>query len=478
VLQMKSERDFPPYLIIIVPLVIGLVFSLEPRPIALQKDLTAALQTAASPSAAMQANHLQDILTWEPWRTDLWETVGQKSLDGGDPAAAIKAFQTAEWFDRLSPEGWISLGDAFLAAGDWQKAVSAWQDVLTSTPGDDLFNRVLTQQWNHQDYPDALQTALSWWANEPKNSQAAFKAGLLECVENPPEALKYLANAAGLDSKLSSQVDFLIKAVNGAYQQSHEGYRRVMVGRALANLGYWDLAQRSFADATTASPDYAEGWAFLGEALQQLNQDGTAELKKAQSLDPTSIIVKALTALWDRRNNQIDAAFTELKQIAQLQPDQAIWQIELGNTTALTGDLYASLQYYQHATELEPANPQTWMALGNFSVVNFMQLREVGLPAARTALNLTSTDSPALDLMGRVMMDLEDMVSAERFLQQAVDKDASSAAAQLHLGQLYLQENQPEKAYPHLKLASQLAGSDGSTRTLANRLLVRYFGGQ
>jgi len=75
-------------------------------------------------------------------------------------------------------------------------------------------------------------------------------------------------------------------------------------------------------------------------------------------------------------------------------------------------------------------------------------------------------------------MDLEDMVSAERFLQQAVDKDASSAAAQLHLGQLYLQENQPEKAYPHLKLASQLAGSDGSTRTLANRLLVRYFGGQ
>ena len=141
------------------------------------------------------------------------------------------------------------------------------------------------------------------------------------------------------------------------------------------------------------------------------------------------------------------------------------------------GDLYGSLQYYQHATELEPSNPQTWMALGNFSVINFLQLQEVGLPAARTALTLTSNSAQALDLMGRVMIGLEDMVSAERFLQQAIDKDASFAAAQLHLGQLYLQENQPEKAYAPLKIASQLAGSDGMTRMLANRLLDRYFGG-
>ena len=421
---------------------------------------------------------MQDVLAWEPWRSDLWELTGKKALEGGDAAAAIKDLQMAAGLGLLSSQGQRSLGDAFLAAGDWQKAVATWQELLNSgqDPTDDLFSQVLTQQWNHQAFTDALQTALAWSAKDAQNSQAAFKAGLLECVENPPDALKYLAQAASLDSSLSAQVDALSKAITNAYLQSYEGYRRVIVGRALASLGYWDLAQRSFEVATTVSPDYAEGWAFLGEAHQQLNQDGAEELKKAQALDPSSIIVKALTALWDRRNNRIDAAFAELKQIAELQPDQAIWQIELGNTAVLMGDLSTSLQYFQSATEIEPSNPQTWMALGNFSAVNQMQLQDVGLPAARTALALTSNGAPALDLMGRVMVGLEDMVSAERFLQQAIEKDDHFAAAQLHLGQLYLQENQPEKAYTPLTLASQSAGSDAETGMLAKRL-DRYFGG-
>jgi cytochrome c-type biogenesis protein CcmH/NrfG len=70
------------------------------------------------------------------------------------------------------------------------------------------------------------------------------------------------------------------------------------------------------------------------------------------------------------------------------------------------------------------------------------------------------------------------MDSAERFLQQAIEKDASFAAAHLHLGQLYLQQNQIEKAYQPLESAFQMAGNDAETGLLAKRLLVRYFGGQ
>ena len=118
------------------------------------------------------------------------------------------------------------------------------------------------------------------------------------------------------------------------------------------------------------------------------------------------------------------------------------------------------------------------MALGEFCAENQMQVSEVGLPAARSALTLTSNSAPALDLMGRMMIALGDTDSAERFLQQAIEKDASFAAAHLHLGQLYLQQNQIEKAYQPLESASQMAGNDAETGLLAKRLLVRYFGGQ
>ena len=477
---MKNEKEFPLALILLIPLLSGLVFSFAPRPGAFQQELAAFRQAQNNGSDSGMVEHLHVVLAWEPWRTDLWELAGQKALEAGDAATAIKDLRTSAGLGLLHAQGWKALGDAYLRTGDWQQAISAWQELIKNgqDSGNDMLKQILVQQWNHQAFAEALQTAKNWLVKEPQSAQAAFKVGLLESVENPLDAPDYLVKSAALDSSLTAQVEVLTNAIHTAYLETHEGYRRVIVGRALGSLGYWDLAVRSFETATISSPDYAEGWAFLGEARQHLGQDGTEALNKAQALDPSSIIVKALTALWNRRNNRIDAAFAQLKEIAALQPDQVIWQIELGNTTALMGDLYLALQYYQNATGAEPSNPQTWMALGEFCAENQMQVSEVGLPAARSALTLTSNSAPALDLMGRMMIALGDKDSAERFLQQAIEKDASFAAAHLHLGQLYLQQNQIEKAYQPLESAFQMAGNDAETGLLAKRLLVRYFGGQ
>jgi hypothetical protein len=60
------------------------------------------------------------------------------------------------------------------------------------------------------------------------------------------------------------------------------------------------------------------------------------------------------------------------------------------------------------------------MALGEFCAVNQIQLREVGIPDARSMLTLTSNSTPALDLMGQKIIALGDMDSAERFLQHTI----------------------------------------------------------
>ena len=477
---MRTTKEFPLWILLVIPILAGLAFGFGPRPESLQKNLDAARQFQGDVNPAAEAAQIQGVLVWEPWRYSLWELTGMKAWEAGDGQAAITAFQTAAAFGVLSDTGRKTLGDAYLAAGDWQQAVSTWQKLVGAEKMDSssLDKQILEQQISHHAFNDALATAQAWVIRAPQSGEAAFQAGLLESITNPPDARSYFSQALRLDSSLAAQIDILQKSIDNAYLETHAGYRRLVVGRALASLGYWNLAEQSFNLGTQEAPDYAEGWAWLGEARYQLGQDGTSELKKAQVLDPNSITVRALVALWDRRNNQTAAAFAQLQEIARLQPEEVTWQIELGNTAAQLGDLYAAYAYYQHATELGQTDPQTWLALAEFSAVHQFQPREIGLPAARNALALTSNSAQALDLMGQVMVALEDMDSAERFLQQAIQKDAGYAAAHLHLGQLYLQQKQMDKAYAALHQAARLAEKTSDTGVMANRLLVRYFGGQ
>lgn len=476
---MQSEKEFPLGLVLAIPLLVGLAFNFAPRSQPLEAEIQAAQKATSYHSPAGVVQHLNAILAWEPWRTSLWLEAGLSANEAQDFPAAVRYFQAAAKFGELSNAGRVALGDAYLQSGDWRQAISTWLALVSAGQGEDsLFERILSAQWNHQLFEDAAHTANLWHAKSPQNAQAAFKAGLLASVVDPTKAAAHLGEAARLEPALASQAGSLQAAIATAYQSDHAGYQRVVIGRALANLGYWDLARLSFDAATKLVPEYAEGWAFLGEAQEQLDQDGSQALKQAEALDPNSVIVKALYALWNRQNNQLEAALEQLRQIASAEPGQAVWQIEMGKTTALMGDTGAALAYFQRATVLEPSNPQAWLALADFSAVHQVQTREVGLPAARQALVLAPESAPALDLMGRVMLVLEDMKSAERFLQLAIEKDAGYAAAQLHLAQLYLQENQAPLAYPFLSRAVELAGNDSQTGLLAKRLLSQYFGGQ
>ncbi len=462
-----------------MPLLIGLGLSFSVLPHKLQSEIQAARSADQNQNPAAEADHLGQLLNWEPWRVDLWEIAGKMALEAGKYPQAISFLRPADSLHALSIEGKQALGEAYLDSDDWRQAVSTWQALAASGKmGEDLWQKILDQQWQHQAFAEGLLTARAWQAQFPQSAQAAFNTGLLECLEDPPAALATLAQASALDPDLTSKVETLRTAISTAYQEQHEGYRRVMIGRALASLDYWDLARASFELATSLTPDYAEGWAFLGEAKQQLGEDGSQDLKHAAELDPNSLLVKALLALWNRDNGHPEEAMTLLKQVAALEPKRALWQMDLGDTAAIMGDLYSALQYYQQATQLEPENAQTWLALGDFSITHLLQPREIGLPAARQALILTSNGAPALDLMGRAMLALEDADSAERFLQQALEKDGAYAAARLHLAQLYISQNQMERAYPLLNEAVKLAGKDTETELLAKRLLARYFGGQ
>jgi Flp pilus assembly protein TadD len=251
-------------------------------------------------------------------------------------------------------------------------------------------------------------------------------------------------------------------------------YQLLVSGRALGALGNWDLAVEAFRKAIAVRADYAEAWAWLGEAKQQQGQDGSVEIARAIALNPDSALVESLYGLYLQRQKQPKQALAAIQKAAALEPDNPGWQMALGEAYEETGDLISALKYYQNATELSPDDATFWRALAEFSLRNNLDLAGTGLPAASRLVELAGNDWQSDDIAGQILLETDDLVGAEALLKKAIELDSSQAAPFLHLGLLYMQTGDRAAALASLNQA-KASDPNGSIGWQANRLLEQYF---
>jgi len=281
--------------------------------------------------------------------------------------------------------------------------------------------------------------------------------------------------AAQINPKLDPSVQSLRSALNAASLADNSAYELLVSGRALGALGNWELAAEAFRNAIAVQADYAEAWAWLGEAKQQQGQDGSVEIKKALAFQPDSAMVESLYALYLQRQKQPIQALAAMQKAAALEPADPGWQMALGEAYELTGDLVSALKYYQSATNLAPNEPSFWRALAEFSLRNNLDLAGTGLPAARRLVELAKTDWRSDDIAGQILLETNDTVGAEALLKKAIELDPTQAAPFLHLGLLYMQTGDRTAAFSYLNQAKSGFDPDGSISWQASRLLEQYF---
>lgn len=438
-------------------------------------DLEYAQSAVAADDTGPASEALIRVANAQPWRKELWQQAGEYAYNAGDITGAISMLEKARAEHLISAEGLVVLGDAYLQNGDHLAAIRAWKAAIrTGATVEGAFERIYTQQRAQNDLIAARLTLEDWLVRHPGNMEPLYQTGLLLSVLEPEQALPVLLEASDRDPDYSSRVETLRKGLNLALAAKDPVLARMQVGRSLATLGEWDLARVCFEEAAQLDPSYAEAWAFLGEARQQIQQEGYEDLQRAAALSPDSVVVQALLSVYYRRQGEPERAVEYLDRIIAHEPDQALWQLEMGNTLAEGGDLVAAQKYFMMAAELEPDTPVYWMELARFSVVYGADVRGVALPAAREALQLAPENPAVLDMNGQVMFQLGDLASAERFLQRTLEIDSAYAPAHLHLGQVYLQWKRMEAARTHLSNAARLSGG-GQVGQTANRLLERYF---
>ncbi len=417
-------------------------------------------------------------------RPELWESAGHNAFQAGKIAEAIQYFEQAAALDRLSFGGWKELGQAYLDSGEPSKASQAWQvGIALHGPDADVLERLAQVRLEMGNFSGAIRALQESAVMHPEEAPLHYKLGLVQAAFSPEECVQTLDRAAELDPAYAQTATMLRRAVTSARRAEDPVYTLLEAGRALAALGEWGMAFQAFGRAALSRPDYAEAWAYLGEARQHPGEGsllplpapaapdaGFGDLQKAITLNPSSTAAKTLMALYWTRQGRHDLALEMLNQAVAQDPENVALLVQQATELAANGRFEEAQQAYIKMIELthgDPAYRRYWI---EFMLHYNVEVERLALPAARQLAVEYPKDAAVLDLMGQVFLRLGDLESAGRFLQRALAIEAESAAIHLHLGQLYLLQSNTAAARAELQQVLELEPS-GPLATVAQRLL-------
>lgn len=424
----------------------------------------------SSTSYAASAAHYQIAAQRIPWRADLYELAGHAYYYAKDYVQADAAYQKALDHKAISPEGWVAWGDVNYLQRDLQRATEIWEQALQQeNSSEHLYSRLAEIYQSKGEPSKAAETLQKYVSAHPEDASAHYRLGLLLAISDPDRALTELLSASQLDPALAPAVQTLRTTLNLAALDDSASKRSVTIGRGLGLVGEWRLARIAFEAAVHADEKNAEAWAWLGEANQQMGEEGAPQLDQAIQLNPDSPTARGLRGLYYQRTGNFREALDEFRAAARLEPENGMWYVSMGETHAKLGDLIRALEAYQKATSLAPEDPGYWRLLAIFCAQNNVNVRDVGVPAAQKAVVLAGEDAASLDVLGWLLTLDARYEEASRMLTRALELDPKYGPAHLHLGMLYMQTNDRTSAYDHLVQARDLGNEE------ARMILNQYF---
>ena len=427
-------------------------------------------KASTSTSYAEAAGHYQRAAQRIPWRPDLYELSGHAHYHAKDYVQADAAYQKAFQHQAVSPEGWVAWGDVNYLRDDPQRAAEIWEQALEQeNASEHLYSRLAEIYQSNGELSKAAETLQKYVDAHPEDASARYRLGLLLALSDPNRALTELLSASQLDPQFDPAVQTLRTALNLAALNDSASARSVTIGRGLGLVGEWRLARIAFEAAVHADEKNAETWAWLGEANQQMGEEGAEQLDQAIQLNPDSPTARGLRGLYYQRTGNFREALDEFQAAARLEPENGMWYVSMGETHAKLGDLIRALEAYQKATSLAPEDPGYWRLLAIFCAQNNVNVRDVGVPAAQKAVVLAGEDAASLDVLGWLLTLDARYEEASRMLTRALELDPQSGSAHLHLGMLHMQTNDRASAYDHLIRARDLGNKE------AELILNQYF---
>ncbi|MBL8101944.1 MAG: tetratricopeptide repeat protein [Anaerolineales bacterium] len=425
----------------------------------------------ASQNYAKASEYYQQAARLLPWRTDLSEKAGIAAYASNDYSTAIAYLRKPL---PRTEQGWLALGNSYLNMNETTSALQAYQQGLRFYDSASLYSGLAFIYRGQKDWPaerDALQNQLRL---DISDAYTHYRLGLLLTFLAPQQALSELTLASSLDPETDSAVQTLTAALNLSATQPDASEQMLTIGRALGLVQEWELSLAAFEKAIELDGENAEAWAWLGEAKQQIGQNGSVELDRALTLDHKSVIVRALRGLYWNRQGKYEQMRAEYALAAEFDPANPAWQASLGDAYLKLGDLASALNSYQRAAELAPTDPTYWRLLAVFCAENGIHVEDIGLPAAQNAAQLAPNDPFALDTLGWAYLSSGRYANAEQTLLDVISSYPNHFPAYIHLAMTHLAQGNRAAAFNQLTFVRD-ADAGGNYAALADEMLKQYF---
>jgi tetratricopeptide (TPR) repeat protein len=472
IIQMKPEYSS---LILRFLLVVMILFLLRPAvidsriPDALKKA-NYLMMNGRLEEAETQLEWVKSIESWQklPWVDLAQRYIGQKKYD-----RSINILEPISRDSNLDAAGWLALSKGYEHGGlpsQMEKALLSL--IALKEPGEATESgyRMLVKLFRSENqFEEALQYQTELVQFAPDKHEYLFDKVLLMLSLDVDSGLKEWVSVTGKPDWLA-QVG---SQINAADLETNEPVRVVKIGRAFGGINQWDLAEFWLQKAVNLSPEYAEAWAFLAEARQQRGLSGKDQITRALELASDSPGVRALAALYFRRQMEFPRAIALLQKNINDQPSESTWYLEIASILGETGKMENAVLMYQKAIELAPLDYSKQTALARFCIQYEYQINDLGLPAAKKAVELAVNSPEAQDINGQTLSALGHTEDANRAYSVALSLNPDYAPTWLHIGQASISSGDFKLAKEALQKAVSISGISMEGQ-IARRLLEQY----
>jgi tetratricopeptide (TPR) repeat protein len=415
-------------------------------------------------------SELEAALEFEPALAALHPAAAELALLSDLPARALAHVDAADALLPPDPERLCLRVEALHQQGEFPATALLGSDIRSSCQAElPLLHRWVDRLWEAHRYRDALSLLDELEAAGESTILELRQQALAASVYRPASAAAALRRALAGASAPNALLEALAEIQVPQGDESMAPYY-ASVGGELARHGQWGLAQEALQAALAEEPNLAIARAYLGMAIEQLRGDGWPQIWGAVLTDPSSSAVwTVLGGFWLERDD-VERALSAYQQAERLDPGNAAAAAGLGGALTSAGRINEAAEAYLRAARNGKEDPALWILLARFSLAWDFDVISVGLPAARNAVAISTSNPEALASLGYAHVLAGEPLLGRRLLLRAIDLSPSDPQVWYQLGLAYLALGDAAGARPPLQQAYSL-DPDGPAGLLAQRTL-------
>jgi tetratricopeptide (TPR) repeat protein len=377
----------------------------------------------------------------------------------GDVTIAEEQYDRALTLNRFNPEVGISYANLLLRYGKTEKAEKILTQTSNAAPKNRKVLTLLAQvQLSRQDWLGAQKTAETLRSLGDEKDDAV--------------ADQIVAGVLAGENKLDESTRILEASIG----EGDKGSARAALVQAYLKAGETDKAEAVLKSALTANSDDIQSLVMLGSVYRVAKKDAEAEKTYKSAIEKGPNNPAGYAALGQLYSVTGDAKAAEeiLRQGLKAQPDNTALRLQLAMTLEQSGKLDEAISEYEAMFATDPRS--TVVANNLASLLSEYRGDPASVERAFTiATRFQGSEVPQfLDTLGWIYYLRKDYDRALSSVRIAAEKVPDSGIYQYHLGMIYKELNQRDRAASTLQKAVDLLPQDSEqsvkSRTALNEL--------